>query len=77
MSHVEGGPNQRSAGLAQGCVRGLGSSRRFGNRLLAQNFQSAENVLVVLAFIAVVSTTAAIVCVNHAAYKRIAELENL
>ena len=44
---------------------------------LAQNFQSAENVLVVLAFIAVVCTTAAIVRVNHAAYKRIAELENL
>jgi len=44
---------------------------------LAQNFQSAENVLVMLAFIAVVCTTAAIVGVNHAAYKRIAELENL
>lgn len=44
---------------------------------LAQNFQSAENILVVLAFIAVVCTTAAIVGVNHAAYKRIAELENL
>ena len=44
---------------------------------LAQNFQDAEDVLVVLAFIAVVCTTAAIVGVNHAAYKRIAELENL
>jgi len=44
---------------------------------LAQTFESAENVLVVLAFIAVVCTTAAIVGVNHAAYKRIAELENL
>ncbi len=44
---------------------------------LAQNFQSADNVLVVLALVAVVCTTAAIVGVNHAAYKRIAELENL
>jgi len=44
---------------------------------LAQSFQRAETVLVVLAFIAVVCTTAAIIGVNHAAYKRIAELENL
>jgi len=44
---------------------------------LAQNFQSAETILIVLAFLAVVSTTAAIVAVNHAAYKRIADLENL
>ena len=44
---------------------------------LAQNFQSADNVLVVLTLVAVVCTTAAIIGVNHAAYKRIAELENL
>jgi 4-hydroxybenzoate polyprenyltransferase len=44
---------------------------------LAQNFQSADTVLVVLAFVAVVCTTAAIVGANHAAYKRIAELEDL
>lgn len=44
---------------------------------LAQNFQTADSVLVVLAFVAVVCTTAAIIGVNHAAYKRIAELENL
>jgi 4-hydroxybenzoate polyprenyltransferase len=44
---------------------------------LAQNFKTAETVLVVLAFIGVACTTAAIIGVNHAAYKRIAELENL
>lgn len=44
---------------------------------LAQNFRSADNVLAVLALVAVVCTTAAIIGVNHAAYKRIAELENL
>jgi hypothetical protein len=44
---------------------------------LAQNFQSAENVLVILALVAVVFTTGAVVGVNHAAYRRISELENL
>ena len=44
---------------------------------LAQNFQGAENVLVILALVAVVFTTGAIVGVNHAAYRRISELENL
>lgn len=44
---------------------------------LAQNFQSADSVLVILALVAVVCTTAAIIGVNHAAYRRIAELENL
>ncbi len=44
---------------------------------LAQNFQGADNVLVILALVAVVFTTAAIVGVNHAAYRRISELENL
>lgn len=44
---------------------------------LAQNFQSADNILVVLAFLAVVCTTAGVIGVNHAAYNRIAELENL
>lgn len=44
---------------------------------LAQNFKSADTALVILAFVAVICTTAAVVGVNHAAYKRIAELENL
>jgi len=44
---------------------------------LAQNFQGAEDVLVILALVAVVFTTGAIVGVNHAAYRRIYELENL
>ena len=44
---------------------------------LTQNFESADGVLVVLALVAVVCTTVAIIGVNHAAYKRIAELENL
>jgi 4-hydroxybenzoate polyprenyltransferase len=44
---------------------------------LAQSFKTAETVLVVLAFIAAVCTTAAIIGINHVAYKRIAELENL
>jgi len=44
---------------------------------LAQSFKSAETVLVMLAFIAALCTTAAIISVNHVAYKRIAELENL
>lgn len=44
---------------------------------LAQSLKSAETVLVVLAFIAAVCTTAAIIAVNHVAYKRIVELENL
>lgn len=44
---------------------------------LAQNFKSADTILVILAFVAVICTTVAVVGVNHAAYKRIAELENL
>lgn len=44
---------------------------------LAQNFQGSENVSVILALVAVVFTTGAIVGVNHAAYRRISELENL
>ena len=44
---------------------------------LAQNFQHGEDVLVVIALLAVIATTGAIVLVNHAAYRRISELENL
>ncbi len=44
---------------------------------LTQNFQRAPNILLFLAFAAVVGTTAAIIGVNHAAYRRISELENL
>lgn len=44
---------------------------------IAQNFVTAENILVVIALLAVVATTGAIVGVNHAAYRRIAELEEL
>lgn len=44
---------------------------------LAQNFKTAETVLLVLASIAGLSTTAAIIVINRAAHKRIAELENL
>jgi 4-hydroxybenzoate polyprenyltransferase len=44
---------------------------------LAQNFKTAETVLLVLALVAVVCTTAAIIGVNHNAFRRIAELENL
>jgi 4-hydroxybenzoate polyprenyltransferase len=44
---------------------------------LAQNLQTAQAVLVALALVAVICTTAAIIAVNQAAYLRIAELENL
>ncbi len=44
---------------------------------LAQNFRTAEAVVVVLATIAVAGTTAGIIAVNHAAFRRIAKLENL
>jgi 4-hydroxybenzoate polyprenyltransferase len=44
---------------------------------LAQNFERAPNALLFLALIAVIATTGAIVGVNHAAYRRISELENL
>lgn len=44
---------------------------------LAQSFRSTDAVLVVLALIAVAGTTAGIVAVNHAAFRRIAQLENL
>lgn len=44
---------------------------------LAQNFRTAEGVVVVLALVAVAGTTVGIVAVNHAALKRLALLENL
>jgi 4-hydroxybenzoate polyprenyltransferase len=44
---------------------------------LAQNFHSADAILVVLAVVAVLATTAGIVSVNHAAFRRIAQLEKL
>jgi hypothetical protein len=44
---------------------------------LVQNFETAETMHVVLASIAVVWATAAIIGINYAAFKRIAELENL
>lgn len=44
---------------------------------LTQNFRTADAVLVVSAFIAVACITAGIVGVNHAAFRRIAQLEDL
>jgi len=44
---------------------------------LTQNFRTGDAVLVVLAVIAVACITAGIVGVNHAALRRIAQLENL
>ncbi|MGQ0502420.1 MAG: hypothetical protein ACT4P0_07420 [Panacagrimonas sp.] len=44
---------------------------------LAQNFRTAESVIVVLALLAVAGTTVGIVAVNHAALRRLAQLENL
>lgn len=44
---------------------------------LAQNFRTAEAVIVVLALFAVAGTTAGIVTVNHAAFRCLAKLENL
>ncbi len=44
---------------------------------LAQNFHSADTVLVVLGVIAVMATTVGIISVNHAAFRRIAQLEKL
>jgi len=44
---------------------------------LSQNFHSADTILVVLAVVAVLLTTVGIVSVNHAAFRRIAQLEKL
>ncbi|MEK6807101.1 MAG: hypothetical protein AABY95_10695 [Pseudomonadota bacterium] len=44
---------------------------------LAQNFRTADAVLIVLAVSAVAGTTVAIVGVNHAAFRRLAQLEKL
>ena len=44
---------------------------------LAQNFHSADAILVVLAVVAVIATTIGIIAVNHAAFRRIAQLEKL
>jgi len=44
---------------------------------LAQNFGTADVVLLVLAFVAVVAATAGIIVVNRAAYRRMEELGRL
>ena len=44
---------------------------------LAQNFHSADVVLIILAVMAVIATTVGIINVNHAAFRRIAQLEKL
>ena len=44
---------------------------------LAQNFSTAEAVTLLLALFAVAGTTAAIVAVNHAAFRRLAQLEDV
>jgi len=44
---------------------------------LAQNFRTAEAVTLLLALFAVASTTAGIVAVNHAAFRRLAQLEDV
>jgi len=44
---------------------------------LTQNFRTAEAIMVVLAVVAVAGTTVGIVGVNHAAFRLIAQLENL
>jgi len=44
---------------------------------LTQNLQTAGSGLVVLTIVAVACATAAIIGINHVAYRRIAELENL
>jgi hypothetical protein len=44
---------------------------------LAQNFRTAEAVTLLLALCAVAGTTAGIVAVNHAAFRRLAQLEDV
>jgi 4-hydroxybenzoate polyprenyltransferase len=44
---------------------------------LAENLDTAPTVRVALALMVVVAATAGIIVVNYAAYKRIAELEDL
>jgi 4-hydroxybenzoate polyprenyltransferase len=44
---------------------------------LAENLQTANAIVIVLAVVAVICTSAGIIGVNHAAYRRIVELENL
>ena len=44
---------------------------------LAQNFRSAETVLLVAASLGAAFATAGIIFVNHAAFRRMAELEDL
>ncbi len=44
---------------------------------LSQNFHNADTVLIILAVIAVVAATLGIISINHAAFRRIAQLEKL
>ena len=44
---------------------------------LAQNFRTAEAVTLLLALCAVAGTTAGIVAVNHAAFRPLAQLEDV
>ena len=44
---------------------------------LAQNFRTAEAVTLLLALFAVAGTAAGIVAVNHAAFRRLAPLEDV
>jgi len=44
---------------------------------LAQNYRSASALLVVIGALAVAGITVALVCVNHRAYQKIDELEEL
>ena len=44
---------------------------------LAQNFRTAEAVTLLLALFAVAGTTTGIVAVNHAAFRRLAQLEDV
>jgi uncharacterized membrane protein YcjF (UPF0283 family) len=43
---------------------------------LAQNYKSADDVLVLGAVVAVIVITAGVVWVNHAAFRRMKQLEN-
>jgi hypothetical protein len=44
---------------------------------LVENFQTADAIIIVPAFVAVICASAGIIGVNHAAYRRIVELEKL
>lgn len=44
---------------------------------IAQNFDTADGILLVIAILAVATITAIVVWVNRLAYRRIRELENI